>query len=84
MKGDPYIRDMKHTSSVCGIFAQERALGPLALNSSFHVLHSGHVAELTSGWFNPKNAAEFITSSNDSTVRCVRSMERAALYLLGC
>ncbi|CDZ96257.1 Uncharacterized conserved protein, contains WD40 repeat [Phaffia rhodozyma] len=43
MKGDPYIRDMKHTS--------------------------GHVAELTSGWFNPKNNAEFVTSSNDSTVR---------------
>ena len=43
VKGDPYIRDMKHTS--------------------------GHVAELTSGRWNPKNGAEFVTASNDSTVR---------------
>lgn len=43
IKGDPYIRDMKHTS--------------------------GHVSELTSCSWHPKNSELFITSSADSTIR---------------
>ncbi|KAJ8084249.1 hypothetical protein PM082_003017 [Marasmius tenuissimus] len=43
IKGDPYIRDMKHTS--------------------------GHVGELTSCSWHPKDPRLFITSSADSTVR---------------
>ncbi|KAF9513687.1 hypothetical protein BS47DRAFT_1362247 [Hydnum rufescens UP504] len=42
-KGDPYIRDMRHTD--------------------------GHVGELTSGAWHPKDPNTFITSSNDSTIR---------------
>ncbi|KAL0575027.1 hypothetical protein V5O48_006928 [Marasmius crinis-equi] len=43
IKGDPYIRDMKHTS--------------------------GHVGELTSCAWHPKDPQLFITSSADSTIR---------------
>ncbi|KAJ7042485.1 transcription factor [Mycena alexandri] len=43
VKGDPYIRDMKHTS--------------------------GHVGELSSCMWHPKDAKTFITSSADSTIR---------------
>ncbi|KAK1229395.1 hypothetical protein PQX77_007572 [Marasmius sp. AFHP31] len=43
IKGDPYIRDMKHTS--------------------------GHVGELTSCSWHPKDPRLFITSSADSTIR---------------
>ncbi|KNF03827.1 hypothetical protein PSTG_02920 [Puccinia striiformis f. sp. tritici PST-78] len=43
MKGDMYIRDMRHCA--------------------------GHIAELTSGAWHPKDAKTFITSSADSTIR---------------
>ncbi|KAJ7932643.1 transcription factor [Mycena leptocephala] len=43
VKGDPYIRDMKHTS--------------------------GHVGELSSCMWHPKDPKLFITSSADSTIR---------------
>ncbi|KAJ7275281.1 transcription factor [Mycena haematopus] len=43
VKGDPYIRDMKHTS--------------------------GHVGELSSCMWHPKDPKTFITSSADSTIR---------------
>ncbi|KAF8922330.1 transcription factor [Mucidula mucida] len=43
VKGDPYIRDMKHTS--------------------------GHVGELSSCAWNPKESNLFITASADSTIR---------------
>ncbi|KAF8640936.1 hypothetical protein AX17_000583 [Amanita inopinata Kibby_2008] len=43
IKGDPYIRDMKHTN--------------------------GHVSEVTSCAWHPKDAKLFITSSADSTIR---------------
>ncbi|KAH8835384.1 transcription factor [Flagelloscypha sp. PMI_526] len=43
IKGDPYIRDMKHTA--------------------------GHVTEITSCSWNPKDPKQFITSSADSTIR---------------
>ncbi|KAG7099448.1 hypothetical protein E1B28_001299 [Marasmius oreades] len=43
IKGDPYIRDMKHTS--------------------------GHVGEVTSCCWHPKDPQLFITSSADSTIR---------------
>ncbi|KAF7310708.1 Transcriptional factor [Mycena chlorophos] len=43
IKGDPYIRDMKHTS--------------------------GHVSELSSCMWHPKDPKTFITSSADSTIR---------------
>ncbi|KAK2462082.1 hypothetical protein APHAL10511_006545 [Amanita phalloides] len=43
IKGDPYIRDMKHTN--------------------------GHVSEVTSCAWHPKDPKSFITSSADSTIR---------------
>ncbi|KAF7320223.1 Transcriptional factor [Mycena kentingensis (nom. inval.)] len=43
IKGDPYIRDMKHTA--------------------------GHVTELSSCMWHPKDTKTFITSSADSTIR---------------
>lgn len=49
-KGDPYIRDMKHTK--------------------------GHVADMTAGCWNPTTSQEFITSSNDTTIRLWNTEDR--------
>ncbi|KAJ9118602.1 hypothetical protein QFC22_003822 [Naganishia vaughanmartiniae] len=51
-KGDPYIRDMRHTK--------------------------GHVADITSGAWNPTSSTEFITASNDSTIRIWDATVRTA------
>ncbi|KDQ63863.1 hypothetical protein JAAARDRAFT_120014 [Jaapia argillacea MUCL 33604] len=50
IKGDPYIRDMKHTA--------------------------GHVGELTSCSWHPKDSQYFITSSADSTIRIWNAEDR--------
>ncbi|KAG1825606.1 transcription factor [Suillus subaureus] len=51
VKGDMYIRDMKHT-----------CVRPVPY-------HSGHVGELSSCMWHPKDKQYFITSSADSTIR---------------
>lgn len=66
IKGDPYIRDMKHTRSIIHIIL--RRLWPSSL---IVPPHSGHVSELTSCSWHPKNSEVFITSSADSTIRYV-------------
>lgn len=68
IKGDPYIRDMKHTRSIIHIIL--RRLSPFSLI----VPYSGHVSELTSCSWHPKNSEVFITSSADSTIRWVLSL----------
>jgi WD40 repeat protein len=66
IKGDPYIRDMKNTACVhvCYRLSMESSIDPF-------IRRSGHVAEVTSCAWHPKEANTFITSSADSTIRCV-------------
>jgi WD repeat-containing protein 70 len=62
IKGDPYIRDMKNTAyviparNVCVLYG---------------LMHSrrGHVSELSSCAWHPKDTQTFITGSADSTIR---------------
>lgn len=75
MKGDPYLRDMKHTKSALPASPSAGFAG----HTDSILANSGHVADLTAGCWNPKNGSEFITSSNDSTVRSVLIL---LLYLL--
>lgn len=60
-KGDVYIRDMKNTSSVFPVSVSAAYL--------FDPRFRGHVAEITSCAWHPKDVNTFITASNDSTVR---------------
>lgn len=71
IKGDPYIRDMKHTRSIIHITL--RRLWAFSL-TVVDFLCSGHVSELTSCSWHPKNSEVFITSSADSTIRYVLSL----------
>lgn len=65
VKGDPYIRDMKNTSYVT-------LFSPTACVRLTHGhVRSGHVAELTACAWHPRDPQTFITSSLDSTIRCV-------------
>lgn len=61
IKGDPYIRDMKHTAYVSLIF--------VVVHSHVIILSRGHVADLSACAWHPKDPRTFITSSADSTIR---------------
>lgn len=59
-KGDVYLRDMRNTKSVM-----------LLLQSAMTDWRSGHVAEINGGSWHPTDAHQFLTCSNDSTIRSV-------------
>ncbi len=56
------MRDMRHTKWV-GASAIRVGYAHMVL------IYSGHVADITSAQWHPKESDQFITASNDSTIR---------------